>query len=143
MPGFGLTLDSMEGPADAWVPGRAGLPAACEPGTATALRRLAGAMTAAEAGDQSASDLQLADARWLLGDSAAKTIYAMQVAGELPPSGTADWERLVLDAATGDVEIVTLVIRKHAQPAASARAAAPETREPRSLTDDLRAMGLM
>ena len=87
-----LTLETMEDLADAWVPGKAGKPAAREPAAAVALRRLADAMEAASAGDQSASDLLLADARWLLGDSAAKTIYAMQVAGELPMPGTAAWD---------------------------------------------------
>ena len=83
----------MEDLADAWVPGKAGKPAAREPAVAVVLRRLAEAMASAEAGNESVSALQLADARWLLGDSAARTIYAMQVAGELPMPGTAAWDR--------------------------------------------------
>ena len=99
----------MEDLADAWVPGKAGKPAAREPVAAVALRRLADAMEAAAAGNQSASDLLLADARWLLGDSAARTIYAMQVSGRAPDARHSAWDELMATAAAGDVEIVTRV----------------------------------
>ena len=133
----------MEDLADAWVPGKAGKPAAREPVAAVALRRLADAMEAASAGDQSASDLLLADARWLLGDSAARTIYAMQVAGELPMSGTAAWDRLMAAAAAGDVEIVTrVVVREHGQSAPPVPREPTKAAEPVNLAAEMRAMGL-
>src|SRR5208282_4160831 len=88
----------MTAEVNAWVPGRAGKPVAREPDVAVALKRLAGAMADAE-GNEAASAVQLADARWLLGDSAAKTIYAMQVRGELPMPGTAGWDELLALAA--------------------------------------------
>ena len=131
---------------NAWVPGRAGKPVVREPDVAVALRRLAGAMEDADR-DESASAVQLADARWLLGDSAARTIYAMQVRGELPMPGTRAWAEFMAKAAAGDVEIVTEIrVREHEQPAPPPP---PPPREPaparasRSLADEMRAMGLM
>ena len=47
-------------------------------------------------------------------------------------------------AAAGDVEIVTrVVVREHGQPAPPHRASQPRPAEPRSLADEMRAMGLM
>ena len=128
---------------NAWVPGRAGKPAAREPDVAVALRRLAGAMEDADR-NESASAVQLADARWLLGDSAARTIFAMQVKGQLPMPGTKAWDELLAKAAAGDVEIVTEVrVREREQPVPPPPRGPAETSERYSLADELRAMGLM
>ncbi len=134
----------MTAEVNAWVPGRAGKPVAREPDVAVALRRLAEAMASAEAGNEAVSAVQLADARNRLGDSAARTIYALQVAGELPMPGTAAWDVLLALAVAGDVEIQTrVVIREHARPAPPAPREAAKAPEQRSLADDMRAMGLM
>ena len=58
--------------------------------------------------------------------------------------GTRAWDELMAKAVAGDVEIVTEVrIREHGQPAPPAPREPAEAREPRSLADELRAMGLM
>ena len=136
--------EHMTDEVNAWVPGRAGKPVAREPDVAVALRYLADAMENSLSGNEPVSRVLLAGAQRLLGDAAAKTIYAMQVRGELPMPGTRAWDDLMAKAAAGDVEIVTEVRgREHSQPVPPAPREPAEIREPSSLADEMRAMGLM
>jgi hypothetical protein len=86
----------------------------------------------------------------LLGPDAVLTIIELQKAGKLPHCVTPEWDRFMEMAAAGDVEIATVILVRDREYVCEDRVAERVRRdapaplaEPVSLSDDLRAMGLM
>jgi hypothetical protein len=86
----------------------------------------------------------------LIGTDAVSTIFELQKAGKLPHCVTPAWAQFTEMAAAGDVEIATVILIRDREYVCEDRVAgrvrqdAPAPpREPVSLADEMRAMGLM
>jgi serine kinase of HPr protein (carbohydrate metabolism regulator) len=89
------------------------------------------------------------EAAGLIGDDAVLTILELQKAGKLPHCVTPAWTQFMELAASGDVEIATVILIRDREYVCEDRVAdrvrppAPLPAEPVNLADELRNMGLM